>query len=231
MKVNHKVIYSNQKKLFGNEEIIGYGTSEFCVKIIKRKKAVDVIKKNHYSKKVTPNGYLNIGIFIDNCMVGVLMFGHLFNASYHSKIVSGGNSCNAMELNRMWINDNAPKNTASKAISYSIKLIKKKYSNIKWIQSFADERCKRFGVVYQACSFNYYGEHNTVFYELDGVVYHNIEVNRKDRKGNLKKKYFDDNRHKLKKMVLRQFRYIKFLDKRFEKNCLLKQQSYPKHYL
>jgi len=47
----------------------------------------------------------------------------------------------------------------------------------------------------------------------------------------LKKKYFDDNRHKLKKMVLRQFRYIKFLDKRFEKNCLLKQQSYPKHYL
>jgi len=125
MKVNHKVIYSNQKKLFGNEEIIGYGTSEFCVKIIKRKKAVDVIKKNHYSKKVTPNGYLNIGIFIDNCMVGVLMFGHLFNASYHSKIVSGGNSCNAMELNRMWINDNAPKNTASKAISYGIKLIKK----------------------------------------------------------------------------------------------------------
>ena len=33
-----------------------------------------------------------------------------------------------------------------------------------------------------------------------------------------------------KKIKLRQFRYIKFIDKREKKNCLLKQMPYPKHY-
>jgi hypothetical protein len=46
-----------------------------------------------------------------------------------------------LELNRMWLSDEAPKNSESKAISYSIKYIKRKYPKIKWIQSFADERC------------------------------------------------------------------------------------------
>jgi hypothetical protein len=31
-------------------------------------------------------------------------------------------------------------------------------------------------------------------------------------------------------MVLRQFRYIKFLDKSWKKKCLLKQMPYPKYY-
>ena len=50
--------------------------------------------------------------------------------------------------------------------------IKRKYKVIKWIQSFADERWGGFGIVYQACSFTYDGEHLSEFYELDGKYYH-----------------------------------------------------------
>ena len=43
-------------------------------------------------------------------------------------------------------------------------------------------------------------------------------------------KYLQENKDRAKKMNLRQFRYIKFIDKRQKKNCLLKQMPYPKHY-
>ena len=38
------------------------------------------------------------------------------------------------------------------------------------------------------------------------------------------------NKERATKKSLRQFRYIKFIDKREKKNCLLKQMPYPKHY-
>ena len=39
-----------------------------------------------------------------------------------------------------------------------------------------------------------------------------------------------NNKDRIIKHELRQFRYIKFIDKREKKNCLLKQQPYLKHY-
>ena len=70
------------------------------------------------------------------------------------------------------------RNSESMAISYSIKYIKGKLKTIKWIQSFADERCGGLGIVYQACSFRYYGEHTSSFWELDGE--HNVSQYKSD---------------------------------------------------
>lgn len=40
-----------------------------------------------------------------------------------------------------------------------------------------------------------------------------------------------ENKERAIKHELRQFRYIKFLDKRWESRCLLTEQPYPKHYM
>lgn len=139
---------------------------------------------------------------------------------------------NFLELNRMWLDDCAERNSESQAISCSIRYIRHKFPQVKWIQSFADERCHCFGIVYQSCSFDYYGEHTSVFWALDGVVYHNILMTAKcyyDRNiGNAK--VLQDNRDRAEKLELRQFRYIKFLDKNWKKRCLLKREPYPKYY-
>src|SRR5690606_384009 len=120
----------------------------------------------------------------------------------------------------------------SKAISYSIKYIKSKFKKIKWIQSFADERCGGFGIVYQACSFLYYGEHISDFWELDGVVYHNIQmtVSKTSKRYAGEAKKLQENKERAVKMSLRQFRYIKFLQNRYKNDCLLREQPYLKHY-
>lgn len=173
------LIYSTQGAMFGAKEIIGFGNDFFCIKEIDRNKANDIIVKNHYSKKYFNNSYIHLGVFLNDNILGVLQFGHLLNNLSVSKIVSNTNAGDAVELNRMWLDDDLGKNSESMAISYCIKYIRSKFKNIKWIQSFADERCNFFGIVYQASNFKYYGEHISTFLELDGVFYHNINATAK----------------------------------------------------
>lgn len=227
-----KYIFSEQMSLYGEKECLGFGGDEFYIKEIDRDLAIDIIKKNHYSKKVYNATYIHLGLFVNKQLKGVLQYGYAMNPASCGSVVEGTNQNEYLELNRMWIADNVGQYPESKAISYSIKFIKKKYPKIKWIQSFADERCGGFGIVYQACSFNFYGEHTSDFWELDGIVYHNIQMtvakDSKRYKGEAKK--LQENKERAEKMSLRQFRYIKFLDQREKKKCLLKEMPYPKHY-
>lgn len=220
-------IYDSQLVFSGNREIIGFGGDEFKVVEIPRRIANELISKNHYSKKFYSASYVHLGIFIASEMVGVLQYGYAMNPASMGSVVKNTQIDEYMELNRMWLSDDAPKNSESRAISYSIKYIKRKFPKIKWIQSFADERCKCFGVVYQACSFNYYGEHTSVFWTVDNVVYHDSLMTRSPTLSK-SAKFIQDNKDRATCEKLRQFRYIKFLDKRCKKNCLLEEMPYPK---
>lgn len=220
-------IYSEQIPMFGHKDIIGYGTNEFCVKEIDRDLANKTIIKNHYSKKVYNATYINLGVFINDEFLGVLQYGYAMNPASAGSVVTGTEMNQYLELNRMWLDDKAKRNSESMAISYSIKYIKGKLKTIKWIQSFADERCGGLGIVYQAANFNYYGLHVSTFWEIDGEVYHNSIVTNGKRKAKAK---LESKLKDAKKMELRQFRYIYFINKKEIKNCLLEQQKYLKHY-
>ena len=224
--MDKKYIYANQSSLWGEPECIGFGSEDFNVKEIERKLANDLIVKNHYSKKYFNNSYIHLGVYFKNNLVGVLQYGHLLNNNSINKIVKNTQKLEAVELNRMWIQDNVGKYPESKSISYSIKYLKKKYPKIKWIQSFADERCGGFGIVYQACSFDYYGEHISKFFTDGNTYFHRIQVTASRDKAGIQVK----DKSKLTEVLIRQFRYIKFINKRQKKNCLLKQMPYPKHY-
>jgi len=221
--------YITNKTLFGKPEIIGFGSDEFYVKEVGRELANKLIVKNHYSHKFYNGTYIHLGVYIDAKLQGILQYGYAMNPASCGSVVKDTKLDQYLELNRMWLSDEAPRNSESMAISYSIKYIKGKMPKIKWIQSFADERCNRYGIVYQACSFNFYGEHESVFWTLNGEVFHNIIMtntkNVSKAAANLQK-----NKDKATSEKLRQFRYIKFLDQRWKKKCLLKEEPYPKHY-
>ena len=224
-----KYIYKNQESLWGESECIGFGTDDFYVKEIDRKLANEIIIKNHYSKKVYNATYIHLGVFYKNNLKGVLQYGYAMNPASCGSVVKGTQQDEYLELNRMWIDDDCKQYAESQSISYSIKYIKKKLKKIKWIQSFADERCGGFGIVYQACSFDYFGEHKSIFWKLDNEIYHNSLMTR-NPKLSKSARYLQDNKSKATSQTLRQFRYIKFIDKRIKKNCLLKQKPYLKHY-
>tara|TARA_R110002124_G_C8792049_1_gene501703 strand:+ start:87 stop:794 length:708 start_codon:yes stop_codon:yes gene_type:complete len=228
-------IYSDQLPMFGHKDIIGYGTDEFQVKEIERNLANKTIIKNHYSKKVYNGTYVNLGVFIKGEFLGVLQYGYAMNPASGGSLVTGTEMNQYLELNRMWIADNVGDYPESKAISYSIKYIKGKLKTIKWIQSFADERCGGLGIVYQASSFKFYGEHTSSFWEFENTMYHNTSMTVSKKSQRYKNnvggcRYLQTNKEDAIKHDLRQFRYIKFLDKSWIKKCTKKEQPYLKHY-
>ena len=224
-------IYSDQSSLWGGSEVIGFGTDDFHIKEIDRSLSNDIIVNNHYSKKFYNGTYIHLGLFVNGEIKGVLQYGYAMNPASGGSVVEGTEKDQYLELNRMWIADNVGEYPESRAISYSLKYIRKRFPKIKWIQSFADERCGGFGIVYQACSFNYYGEHINMFWELDGETFHNsIMTSEKAGKRGYNLLNNPENKDRIIKHELRQFRYIKFLDERWKKKCQHKEKPYPKHY-
>ena len=103
MNMSKGYIYNTQASLFGHTDIIGYGKQDFYVKEILRNKAVEIIKKNHYSKKVYNGTYINLGVFYKNELKGVLQYGYAMNPASCSSVVKGTLKNEYLELNRMWI--------------------------------------------------------------------------------------------------------------------------------
>lgn len=225
-------IFSDQIPMFGHKDIIGYGNKGFYVKEIDKDLANKTIIKNHYSGKIYNATYIHLGVFINDEFLGVLQYGYAMNPASCDSVVEGTEMNQYLELNRMWLDDKAKRNSESMAISYSIKYIKGKYKTIKWIQSFADERCGGLGIVYQACSFRFYGEHTSSFWEWDNEIFHNIQMTVKKGTKRYTKRVHElqTNKDKAIKHDLRQFRYIKFLDKRWIEKCRHKEKPYLKHY-
>ena len=214
-------IYSDEPVYFGSPKIVGFGSEDFNVKLIDRDLAYQIIEQNHYAKKgdTRPHNRLNLGVFIKNEMLGVIQFGYAMNPQSCSKVVDGTSVDQYLELNRMWFCDSTCRNAKSRALSHSFRVIRRQFPSVKWIQSFADERCSKYGIVYQASNFTYHGEHKGTFY-LDGdEVIHNVTATNYGR-------YIGD----AERLEYRQFRYIYWLDHKWRQKCLLDELDYPKHY-
>jgi hypothetical protein len=151
------------------------------------------------------------------------------NPASCGSVVEGTEMNQYLELNRMWLDDKAPRNSESMAISYSIRYIRSKIKTIKWIQSFADERCGGFGIVYQGANFSFYGEHIAKFWTLDNEIYHNSLMTR-NPKLSKSAAFIQANKERATSEELRQFRYIYWIDQKWKNKVLLKEKPYPKHY-
>lgn len=157
----------------------------------------------------------------------MLQLGYALNPASAGKIVEGTVQGEYLELNRMWLADVCPRNSESMAISYAVKYIRRASPSVGWIQSFADERCGRLGVVYQASNFLFLGAHVSPFYFLDGDYYHNI-IMTSHRKSCLRGQILRENKDRAIPLAYRQFRYILFLKQSWRKRLRLKVQPHPK---
>lgn len=126
---------------------------EIIIKVIPSKLANDFIKKHHYSGKVVPNSNLHFGAFLDGNLHGVLSYGSSINKKATINLVDGTKWNEFLELNRMALDDYLPRNSESRCISQSLKLIKKKAPQIKWVISFADGCQCGDGTIYRASNF------------------------------------------------------------------------------
>ena len=217
--------------LFGRRFVCGFGTQELFVRIGNREQVGEVIKANHYSGTVVWSSNLHLFIFWQDAIIGAMQFGPAMNPASGANIVSGATADEWLELNRLALSDDKPEHAASRSIAYGIRCIRAMRPRVKWIQSFADERCGKLGAIYQACSFVYCGVHVGRFFELDGEMFHQSAWGRKDKRGwgiGPKLTRFNENRDRAVKKTFKQYRYIKFIDTRYRKRLLLTSLPYPK---
>lgn len=129
------------------------GAKEIIIKVIPSKIANPFIKTHHYSGKVVNNSCLHFGAFLDGQLHGVLSYGPSLDKSKIIGLVKDTGWNDYLELNRMAFDDYLPRNSESRCISQSIKLIKKNAPHIKWIISFADGCSCGDGTIYRASNF------------------------------------------------------------------------------
>ncbi len=161
-------IYSNQDALFGKPEVIAFQRGDLIVEQMPRDDANALVVQNHYSGKFYNASYIHLGVIYRDEVMGVLQYGYAMNPTSQGGVVAGTGPKEYLELNRMWLDDRMPRNSESAAIALSLKFIRTTMPGVAWVQSFADERCRLFGGVYQACSFLYCGEHTAIFWVIDG---------------------------------------------------------------
>lgn len=123
------------------------------VKVIPAKIANEFVKTHHYSGKVVNNSSLHFGAFLDGKLHGVLSYGSPFDKTKVLPLVFGTAWNEMLELNRMAFDNFLPKNSESRCIAISIKLIKQNAPHIKWILSFSDGTQCGDGTIYRASGF------------------------------------------------------------------------------
>lgn len=191
---------------------------EIIVKVIPAKIANEFVKQHHYSGKVVPNSTLHFGAFLDDKLHGVLSYGSSLDKSKTIGLVHYTKWNEYLELNRMAFDNYLPKNSESRVISITFKLIKKNAPHIKWILSYSDGCDCGDGTIYRASGFylTLIKPNSDIFILPNGKKIHSMTIKSSksimSKYGNWKK-YLDTEFIGWKKINGFQLRYIYLIDK------------------
>ena len=125
---------------------------DILVKLIPKPQADLIVKRYHYSGKVTQNSQLNFGIFLKDNLLGAAQFGPSIDKRRMGQSLGIGMN-ESIELNRLAISDKLGKNAESRVLGICLRMIKKQYPHIRCVVSFADACQCGDGTIYRAANF------------------------------------------------------------------------------
>tara|TARA_R100000329_G_scaffold17595_1_gene17693 strand:+ start:1289 stop:2239 length:951 start_codon:yes stop_codon:yes gene_type:complete len=137
-------------------------SKEINIRPIPKKEYEAWVKYKHYAGRLC-SIEICFGLFINKDLEGICSFGQSPSPSLSKSICGEDFVQDVLELNRLFTNDNLPKNILSFFVSQCIK----KLSKPKIIVSFADANMNHSGYIYQATNFIYTGETTNNFIWID----------------------------------------------------------------
>lgn len=151
---------------------------EITLKVIPATVANPFVRRYHYSGTVVNNSSLHFGVFLDGRLHGVMSYGPSLVKAHIIQLVAGTGWNEYLELNRMAFDSYLPRNSESRAISQSIRLMKRHAPHIKWIVSFADACSCGDGAIYRASNFVLTGikENEALCLLPDGSTIHKMTL-------------------------------------------------------
>ena len=135
------------KAIEGRKEI------DYVIREIPASLTHDWLLHKHYAKRI-PSISFAFGLYDkENILQGVCTFGSPPSHALVVGLCGGKYTSNILELNRLCVNDDCPKNTTSYFVSHCLKLLPK----LTIVVSYADTTQGHIGYIYQACNFLYTG--------------------------------------------------------------------------
>lgn len=206
-----KILYSSDRLI--NTPI---GVTDGIITILEEdnKKVDEMIKKHHYSHKTTKNRFKS---FTVNCDKGYLQLGYGIRPNMKhtiSDLITKDNYC---EFDRMWLSDDLPKFSETKTIGLLLYYIRRIYTNILFIITYADGSVGNTGVIYKASNALSIGSIPVDFYILpSGERIHPVTMwhRHKTRALGKMQEIYPGIKH-IKEG--RQYRFLYILDKKIKK--------------
>lgn len=127
-----------------------------CFETTKENGLREFIVENHYSKYVSKGCRYNFGLYINKKLIGAAQVGRASgtHAASRYQLDTG----KVLELRKLCLIDNTPKNTESWFIAKILKYMKQNVENLEGILSYADPNVGHEGTIYKASNFLYVGE-------------------------------------------------------------------------
>jgi len=184
------------------------------------------LKYKHYAKRIPPIIWA-FGLYDDNILKGVCTFGMPARAMNNGDCVFTEYRVKTLELNRLVVEDELPKNTLSFFVARCLKML----STPCCVVSYADDSNGHNGYIYQATNWVYTGKnqvHDRQIYLGDNEVHPRTAVQKSGSVNAFCQQYgaiLGEYTHK--------HRYFQFLGSKSEKRKMRKQliydvQPYPK---
>lgn len=186
-----------------------FTAKDIQIKVIDSASSRKIVERYHYSGKCMLNRQIHFGVFLNKKLQGALQFGSSIDKRRMAQNLGIGFN-ESLELNRMALSDNCPKNSESRSLGICLRLLKKTYPHLKIIISFADACQCGDGTIYRASGFKLHS------YKKNSDIM-------KDHKGNVAVRHGTQNlRRELKNNGYDvidgfQMKYLFFFDKELEK--------------
>lgn len=209
---------------------------DYTIDLIDKELAKKLIKENHYSHAWTPSRY-TLGLFDKEKLIGVAVYGFPVGRQTVKSITPSLENKDVLELKRLWLVDEAPKNSESYFIAKTFDWLRKN-TDIKVLISYSDPTYNHLGTIYQATNWLYQGNNvaagNGYLHKIHGkltnqrsvtVVYKTIKTEELLK--------IDPNYERVK--IKKKHRYIYILHKKDRKKIISelkhKPMPYPKNNL
>ncbi|KKN85549.1 hypothetical protein LCGC14_0278720 [marine sediment metagenome] len=191
---------------------------QYKIQAIDYKTAMGIVIKEHYLHRSAPCSFA-FGLFESNKLIGVIIYGTPSSAPLRRGICGDSEKNNVIELTRLWIQDDTPKNTESYFIGNTIKLIDKEI-----VVSYAEIEQGHLGVIYQATNWIYTGlSAKRTNWTIEGIDKHCQTLADKYTAKEIREKYGD--KFKLVDRP-RKHRYVYFNSSKKRKIELLQKLNY-----
>jgi hypothetical protein len=150
-------------------QFIMRGTPEWIIREVPLREAAEFVAQHHYSKVMPKLNKVVLGLFESGAMVGVITFGWgVRPKDTIKKLFPSLDSKDYLEIGKLCLLDELPKNSESRFISAAMRFLKQIRPELKVLFTWADAIWGKPGYIYQASNFLFGGSIGSEAYRTDG---------------------------------------------------------------